>query len=407
MAIATKRYSNSRLFRCFHDTEYEELFIPINQGILNETEALCSDPPVDDETFQIDCCLNASIDGGDWRWYVRRDIFFAAACESTTRAVNNADGRYHTGAEQTWTRGQFSNLTLTPIANITAAIKALVQPKQYVTDTEGYRTTTGGAGFNEVCIPDGIEMPSSMRFSRYTQQMSTPDSNTGTELHTTSMVPRRLRTVDSDVSNPLHGNPRAVKRWALHFLLGYNETLNNTLPPGTVAFNPVHSARQFIAVNLDGRVYESVIHNLSAGDLDPSQVAPWLRNYVSTFRGASPGILYNGTKNAYTTRDASGYTLADYFQICPKVSPWLLCRLIVLRTPAHHLGVTPLDPDCYFAVDFLPLVDRVLTLPPQDYAEGAGHPMVGSPGYVTQGVYFLLTGASTGIVPILCSAGIL
>ena len=274
--------------------------------------------------------------------------------------------------KQTWTRGQFSNLTLTPIANITAAIKALVQPKQYVPDTEGYRTTTDGAGFNEVCIPDGTEMPSSMRFSRYFQRVATLDSNTGTELHTTSMVPRRLRTVDSDVSNPLHGNPRAVKRWALHFLLGYNETLNNTLPPGTVAFNPVHSARQFIAVNLDGRVYESVIHNLSAGDLDPSQVAPWLRNYVSTFRGASPGILYNGTKNAYTTRDASGYTLANYFQICPKVSPWLLCRLIVLRTPAHHLGVTHLDPDCYFAVDFCSLVDRVLTLPPQDYAEALG-----------------------------------
>lgn len=160
-----------------------------------------------------------------------------------------------------------------------------------------------------------------MRFSRYTQQMATPDSNTGTELHTTSMVPRRLRTVDSDVLNPLHGSPRAVKRWALHFLLGYNETLNNTLPPGTVAFNPVHAARQFIAVNPNGHVYESVIHNLSAGDLDPSQVAPWLRNYVSTYRGASPGILYNGTKNAYTTRDASGYTLADYFQICPKVNP--------------------------------------------------------------------------------------
>lgn len=49
----------------------------MNQGILNETEALCRNDSVSNFDFQIDCCVNATIEGQEQTWFVRRDIFFA------------------------------------------------------------------------------------------------------------------------------------------------------------------------------------------------------------------------------------------------------------------------------------------------------------------------------------------
>jgi len=156
--------------------------------------------------------------------------------------------RFHTGAEQGWTRGMFSRVRAMSTLNITETIKALVVPKAYAPDST--RSSADGPGFNGVCIPDDADLPSSLNYEPYSQKTATPDSNTGTELHTTSMVPRRLRTFGAGpVPNPLHGSPKAVKRWALHFLIGFNETLADTPPPGTY-FNPVHYARQFIRVRV-------------------------------------------------------------------------------------------------------------------------------------------------------------
>jgi hypothetical protein len=100
--------------------------------------------------------------------------------------------RFHTGAEQGWTRGMFSSLRVTSTLNITETIKALVVPKAYAPDST--RSSADGPGFNGVCIPDDADLPSSLNYEPYSQKTATPDSNTGTELHTTSMVPRRLRT---------------------------------------------------------------------------------------------------------------------------------------------------------------------------------------------------------------------
>lgn len=156
--------------------------------------------------------------------------------------------RFHTGAEQGWTRGMFSSPRVTSARNITETIKALVVPMAYAPDST--RSSADGPGFNGVCIPDDADLPSSLNYEPYSQKTATPGSNTGTELHTTSMVPRRLRTFGAgSAPNPLHGSPKAVKRWALHFLIGFNETLADAPPPGTY-FNPVHYARQFIQVRV-------------------------------------------------------------------------------------------------------------------------------------------------------------
>ena len=53
------------------------MLIPINQGILNETEAQCRNESAANYDFQIDCCVNATIEGEEPAWFVRRDIFFA------------------------------------------------------------------------------------------------------------------------------------------------------------------------------------------------------------------------------------------------------------------------------------------------------------------------------------------
>ena len=53
------------------------MLIPINQGILNETEAQCRNGSAANYDFQIDCCVNATIEGEEPAWFVRRDIFFA------------------------------------------------------------------------------------------------------------------------------------------------------------------------------------------------------------------------------------------------------------------------------------------------------------------------------------------
>ena len=242
--------------------------------------------------------------------------------------------RYHTGAERTWDRTRFLNMTA---LNITRAIKSLYVPKAYAPGQT--RASSDDAGFNEVCIPPGSELPARMQFAQYSQTTANPGANDGTQMHTTSMVPRKLRSVDGTNPNPLHGNPRAVKRWALHFLLGFGENMTDPFGPEEY-FNPVHYARSHIRVgkgahpfpgacpcrltvlqaNKDGRVYESAIHRLTEPSGLYGKVAPYIRNYVTTFRGTNPGILHDSTKDAYTRSNLGGlYNLSDYFRICPKV----------------------------------------------------------------------------------------
>lgn len=294
--------------------------------------------------------------------------------------------RYHTGAEQTWTRGIFAAQNVTT-ENITQAILGLVTPKPYVPDHA--RSSVDAAGFNEVCIPDGVDLPAVLQYSGYTQTASTPSANTGTELHTTSMVPRNLRTFGSGtVKNPLHGSPEAVKRWALHFLIGFNESLADQPAPGTY-FNPVHYAREFIRVrslctlkgppshfpqvNPSGRVYESGINKLDTSNPDELDILPWIRNYASSRRGATPGIGGRVSKNAYHVPGGPpAYTLEDYFRICPKAS----------RRPA-------------------PGPPRHLTAA-QDYSEGAGHPLVVPPQHILP---FRVLTPPQGFVSIFCTAG--
>lgn len=148
-----------------------------------------------------------------------------------------------------WDRSRFLNMTA---LNITLAIKNLYVPKAYAPDQT--RTSGDDAGFNEVCIPPGSELPKSMQFAQYSQTTANPGANVGTEMHTTSMVPRKLRSVDGTNKNPLHGNPRAVKRWALHFLLGIGENMTDPLEFGEY-FNPVHYARSFIRVGKGARIH--------------------------------------------------------------------------------------------------------------------------------------------------------
>ena len=104
---------------------------------------------------------------------------------------------------------------------------------------------------------------------------------------------------------------------------------------------PSHSPQ----VNPGGSVYESGTHDLT----NNPHMLPWVRNYASSRRGVSPGILYNVTKGAYTVSGVPlAYKLDDYFRICPKAS-----RRATVAVPRHLTA-------------------------PQDYSEGAGHPLVQS-----------------------------
>lgn len=289
---------------CFYDSIYEDALIPVNQDVLNATTDLCRTDA--DENFIASCCVNATINNATGV-HVARDIFFAAACDSTTRAVNNGDGKHHSGAEQAWTRSTFAGARG---ENITAQIKALFDPGS--TETAP-RTSVGSSGVNQVCTPSGPP-PGSTSSAKIIRQQASDTENTRTELHTTCIVPEKL--IDADLltqPNPFHRNVSKVKRWALHMLIGANDN-SASLPGGAVAYNPTAYARKNIRLNGTNPTMDAAAVRES---LDPRVIAA-VRSYSAVRRGSFPAAFYKVTKDTYASQGGTGYSTSDYFRMCPK-----------------------------------------------------------------------------------------
>tara|TARA_B110000858_G_scaffold168595_1_gene197177 strand:- start:3646 stop:9708 length:6063 start_codon:yes stop_codon:yes gene_type:complete len=330
--------------RCFYDVDFNESLIPVNQNVLDAATERCNNN-TETDGYATDCCVNATIDDGPSETFVARDLFFAAACDSTTRAINNGDGRFHTAAEQTWTPEYFQGASPDDIKrNITNLFRAGYHP-------ELVRKTPVDAGSNGICRPSS-RAPTERTAKTLHAKPPTPNTNTRTELHTTCIVPHSLidDTLAATIPNPFQNNSTLVKRWALHMLIAANATLDRSAAD---FFNPTVYARAHI--KLAGQTMDSYATRASL----PRTVVDALRHYGTNLRGSFPAAFYNLTATAYKYgTNSQGYTLKDYFQMCPKDyfetggHPLLSYQWFVKPDPAKHKhylqkfsGVTSDTPD--------------------------------------------------------------
>jgi hypothetical protein len=289
---------------CFYGRDFNETLIPVNKVVLDTLTGRCNGT-ITPKPLSVtpDCCVNATINDVNGT-YVSRDIFFAAACNSVaTSAVNNADGRFHSGEEQSWTADYFLTASLD---DITRNITNLFKPGY----KEGsVRKNAQESGYNGICRR-GTATPTTRTVKTLRSKAPTPEQNTRTELHTTCIVPQFLidETLTASVQNPFQNNISLVKRWALHMLIAANASLANDVDDH---FNPTVFARA--TVSLDAATMDSLATNATL----PRKVVDALRTYGTNLRGSFPAAFYNLTKDAYAS-GSTPYSISDWFRMCPK-----------------------------------------------------------------------------------------
>lgn len=286
---------------CFYNVSgYNFIMIPVNQHVINETNEKCNSTEPTDAFYEL-CCVyaegNSSFAKGS---YISRDVFYAASCDAATRRVDNGDGKYHTGEEQTWRNHTFLNSTVKEIGN---RIKGLVKKNIY--SGQDCRSSPAEPGFNCVNVTYTVK---NYTYSTYKFQPRKDDDPN--DLMRTCIVPREI--VGREFQE--FKNATWLKMWALHTLLNYTESATGVNSSNW--FNPTVYARAALKRNKDQRTFQSF------ATVQTNETAFIQRNYITRFRGAFPALLYINGTTPYGV-DGSGTSnfqveTEDYFRMCPK-----------------------------------------------------------------------------------------